>query len=124
MPPTAHRVNGSGWPGNVPGARGGAVIPLRFRRCPGRPFSTHCAYAVSKLSQLTARPEVSGGKSIIQDMWISVEMILSLLTQDFPPGEILDDYPDLEPDDIRACTACGHAVIAGDTLAAVSVGEP
>ena len=93
MPPTAHRVNDIGRPGNVPGARGGAVIPLRFRRCPGRPFSTHCAYAVSKLSQLTARPEVSGGKPIIQDMWISVELILSLLTQDFPPGEILTANP-------------------------------
>ena len=53
-----------------------------------------------------------------------MEMILSLLTQDFSPGEILDDYPDLEPDDIRACTAYAHAVIAGDTPAAVSVGEP
>ena len=40
------------------------------------------------------------------------------------PARPLDDYPDLEPDDIRACTAYAHAVIAGDTPAAVSVGEP
>ena len=35
--------------------------------------------------------------------------------------EILDDYPKLEADDVRACIAYAHAVIADDTLAAVSV---
>ena len=37
---------------------------------------------------------------------------------------ILDEYPELEPEDIRACVAYAHAVIAGDTLSAVSVPEP
>ena len=37
---------------------------------------------------------------------------------------ILDDYPGLEPDDIRVCTAYAHAVIARDTLATISVAEP
>ena len=73
------------------------------------------------LKRITARPDVSGGKPIVRDMRISVELILSLLTQGVTPEAILDDYPDLELDDIRACTAYAHAVIAGDTLAAVSV---
>ncbi len=30
----------------------------------------------------------------------------------------------LDPDDIRACTAYAHAVIARDTLATISVAEP
>ena len=38
-------------------------------------------------------------------------------------GELLDDYPGLEPEDIRACIAYAHTVISGDTLAAVSVAE-
>ena len=54
-------------------------------------------------------------------MRISVELILSLLAQGVSHGAILDDYPDLESEDIRACNAYAHAVIAGDTLAAVSV---
>ena len=62
-----------------------------------------------------------GGKPIIRDMRISVELILSLLAQGVSHGAILDDYPDLESEDIRACNAYAHAVIAGDTLAAVSV---
>ena len=54
-------------------------------------------------------------------MRFSVETILSLLAQGASAEEILDDYPKLEQDDIRACIAYAHAVIAGDTLAAVSV---
>ena len=73
------------------------------------------------LKRITARPDVFGGKPIVRDMRISVELILSLLTQGVSPEGILDDYPDLELDDIRACTAYAHAVIAGDTLASISV---
>ena len=76
------------------------------------------------LGRITARADVFGGKPIIRDMRISVEMILSLLTQGVSPEAILGDYPDLELDDIRACTAYAHAVISGDTLASVPVGEP
>lgn len=65
-----------------------------------------------------------GGKPIVRDMRISVELVLSLLAQGVTPEAILDDLPDLEPDDIRVCTAYAHAVIARDTLSAVTVGEP
>ena len=75
------------------------------------------------LSRITARPDIFGGKPIIQDMRISVELILSLLSQGVSPNEILDDYPDLEPEDICACTAYAHAVIANETLSTVSVAE-
>ena len=54
-------------------------------------------------------------------MRISVELILSLLAQGVTPEAIIDDYPDLTVEDIRACLAYAHAVIAGDTLDAVTV---
>lgn len=75
------------------------------------------------LKRITARPDVFGGKPIIRDMRISVELILSLLSQGATTDELLDDYPGLEPEDIRACVAYAHAVIARDTLATVSVAE-
>ena len=75
------------------------------------------------LERITARPDVFGGKPIIRDMRISVELILSLLSQGASQEELLDDYPGLEPEDIRACIAYAHTVIAGDTLASVSVAE-
>jgi uncharacterized protein (DUF433 family) len=54
-------------------------------------------------------------------MRISVELILGLLAQGESWESILDDYPDLEPDDIRACLAYAHAVIAHDSLDTVQV---
>ena len=71
------------------------------------------------LRRITARPDVFGGKPIIRDLRVSVELVLGLLTQGVSPEAILEDYPGLELDDIRACTAYSHAVIAGDTLAPV-----
>ena len=76
------------------------------------------------LERISARPDVFGGKPIIRDMRISVEFVLSLLSQGATQDELLDDYPGLEPEDIRACIAYARAVIARDTLAAVSVGGP
>ena len=76
------------------------------------------------LKRITARPDVFGGKPIIRDMCISVELILSLLAQRISPEAILDDYPDLELDDIRACTTYAHAVIARDTQATISIADP
>lgn len=54
-------------------------------------------------------------------MRISVEFILSLLAQGETVQGILSDYPDLVPEDIRACLAYAHAVIAHDSLDAVRV---
>lgn len=73
------------------------------------------------LKRITVRPEVFGGKPIIRDMRISVELILSLLAQGETTKTILKDYPDLEPDDILACIAYAHAVIAHDKLDVISV---
>jgi len=73
------------------------------------------------LARITADPEIFGGKPIIRGMRISVELILSLLAQGETDDEILADYPDLEPEDIRACLAYARAAIANDTLEAVRV---
>ena len=73
------------------------------------------------LKRITADPAVFGGKPIVHGMRISVELILSLMAQGVSPEEILDDYPDLEVEDIRACLAYTHAVIAEDSLDSVGV---
>ena len=75
------------------------------------------------LKRVTADPEIFAGKPIIRGLRISVESILSRLTQGETVEEILGDYPDLEPDDIRACLAYAHAVIAHDSLDAVRIAE-
>ncbi len=73
------------------------------------------------LDRITADPEIFGGKPIIRGMRISVELILSLLAQGVALDEILCDYPDLVAEDVRACIAYAHAVIANDSLEAGQV---
>ncbi|MBE7505161.1 MAG: DUF433 domain-containing protein [Planctomycetia bacterium] len=73
------------------------------------------------LERITSRPDVFGGKPIVRDMRISVELILSLLAQGETVETLLGDYPDLKPEDIQACLAYAHAVIANDSLDCVRV---
>ncbi|MEM8961415.1 MAG: DUF433 domain-containing protein [Acidobacteriota bacterium] len=75
------------------------------------------------LNRITSDPAIFGGKPIIRGMRISVELIISLLAQGESEADLLDDYPDLEPDDIRACMAYAHAIIANDSLAAVRIAD-
>lgn len=74
------------------------------------------------LKRITVNPEIFGGKPIIRGMRISVELVVSLLAQGDTVEEILADYPDLTREDIQACLAYAHAVIANDSLDAVRVG--
>ena len=73
------------------------------------------------LKRITARPDVFGGKPIIRDMRLSVELILSLMAQGLSSEELMKEYPELEPDDIRACVAYAYAVISGNPLPAISI---
>lgn len=73
------------------------------------------------IARITARPDVFGGKPIIRDLRISVEMVLSLLAQGETQDAILGDYPGLEQADINACLAYAHAVIAGDRIDRIAV---
>ena len=73
------------------------------------------------LKRITVNPEIFGGKPIIRGMRNSVEFILGLLAQGETENSILADYPDLASEDLRACLAYAHAVIAQDSLDAVQV---
>jgi len=73
------------------------------------------------LKRITVNPDIFSGKPIIRGMRISVELILSLLAQGETIEGLLEDYPELEPEDIRACLSYAHAVIAHDTLDEVEI---
>ena len=76
------------------------------------------------LERVTSNPVIFGGKPIVRGMRISVELILSLLSQGETTESILVDYPDLRREDILACLAYAKAVIANDALDAVRVEGP
>jgi uncharacterized protein (DUF433 family) len=73
------------------------------------------------LKRITVNPAIFGGKPIIRGMRISVELIIALLAAGETTESLLENYPDLEPDDIRACLAYAYARIAGERLDAVEI---
>lgn len=55
------------------------------------------------LNRITINPDICHGKPTIRNMRYPVEMILDLLSSGMSYQEIIDDYPAIEMDDIRAC---------------------
>ena len=54
-------------------------------------------------SRITYNPLQCGGKPCVRGMRIRVADILQMLGEGVSIEEILQDFPDLEQDDIRAC---------------------
>ncbi len=55
------------------------------------------------LERITQTPGKCGGRPCIRGMRIRVVDILETLADGVAADEILEDFPDLEPADIRAC---------------------
>ncbi len=54
---------------------------------------------------VTIEPGKRGGKPCIRGLRITVYDVLEYLESGMSEAEILADFPDLTPDDIRACLA-------------------
>jgi uncharacterized protein (DUF433 family) len=50
--------------------------------------------------RITFDPQVMGGRACIRGMRITVSLILNLVASGASTGEIVDEYPDLEPEDV------------------------
>ncbi len=61
------------------------------------------------LTRISVDPAVCFGKPCIRGHRIWVSLVLDLLAAGSTVDEILDDYPDIEEADIRACIAYGAA---------------
>jgi len=68
------------------------------------------------LERITFNKEVLAGKPLIRGLRISVDMILELLAKGATRQEILEDYPELEPNDIQAALFYAHHLVAGETV--------
>ena len=55
------------------------------------------------LSRITVDPAVLMGKPVIRGLRISVDHIIRSLAADISTKDLLEDYPDLEREDIQAC---------------------
>jgi uncharacterized protein (DUF433 family) len=57
------------------------------------------------MERITIDPGQCGGRPCIRGMRIRVKAVLDMLASGATEAEILEDYPDLEAEDFRACYA-------------------
>jgi uncharacterized protein (DUF433 family) len=60
--------------------------------------------------------QVLVGKPTVRGTRIAVELIIDLLAQGWTQEQLLDSYPSLTPDDIRACLAYASEVLHSERV--------
>jgi len=55
--------------------------------------------------RIAADPKVLVGKPVVKGTRISVELVIDLLAAGWTQEQILDSYPNLTAEDVRACLA-------------------
>ena len=64
---------------------------------------THLCYMSELLSRITSDADKFGGKPCIRGMRIRVVDVLELLATGMSQQQLLEEHPDLEADDVKAC---------------------
>ncbi len=67
-------------------------------------------------ARIEINPQVMMGKPVIRGTRIPVELILRKLAEGETQAELLEDYPHLTPEDIRAAIAYGAASVAHEEV--------
>jgi uncharacterized protein (DUF433 family) len=65
-------------------------------------------------------PAIMMGKPVIRGTRITVELVLRKLAEGTSEGELLEDYPHLTIEDIRAAVAYGAASVAHEEVVLLS----
>jgi len=52
-------------------------------------------------NRITFDPQIMGGQACVRGMRIPVALVINLIAHGKQPGEIIEEYPDLEPEDIQ-----------------------
>lgn len=60
---------------------------------------------MADLSRITLEPGKRGGRPCVRGLRISVYDVLAMLAENMSEAEIIEDFPELETADIRACLA-------------------
>ena len=61
-------------------------------------------------------PRILVGKPIVKGTRISVELVIDLLAAGWTHEQILDSYPGLKVDDVRACLAYASELLHGEKV--------
>ena len=67
--------------------------------------------------RIAVNPQIHFGKPCVAGTRIPVQSVLELVRENLPFADIIRDYyPDLEPDDIRACVQYAIDVVAVEDI--------
>jgi uncharacterized protein (DUF433 family) len=67
--------------------------------------------------RIVVNPQIHFGKPCVSGTRIPVQSVLELVREGLPFAEIIQNYyPDLEPDDIRACIQYAMDVVAAEDI--------
>ena len=61
--------------------------------------------------RITFDPTVMGGRACIRGMRMTVSLVVNLFANGMSADEIVREYPDLEPEDIREALAYASALL-------------
>ena len=70
----------------------------------------------SLLRRILVDPEVFSGKPILRGMRVAVEHVLGWLAAGATVAEILEEVPELEADDVRACLVYAARTVANERI--------
>lgn len=68
------------------------------------------------INRITVDPDKMAGKPVIRGLRITVEQIIQALARGVSTRELLDDYPELETEDIHAVLAYAAQLIAEERV--------
>ncbi len=74
------------------------------------------------LNRITVDPDVMVGKPTIRNLRITVEQILKALAGGLTVEELLEDYPELEKEDIRAVLLYVSELVSDEQVFALNKG--
>jgi uncharacterized protein (DUF433 family) len=68
------------------------------------------------LERITVNPKIFGGKPVIRGHRLAVEHVLGMLAAGDTPETILQGYPWLEQDDIKACLIYARRLVGHERV--------
>lgn len=73
------------------------------------------------LDRITINPKVMVGKPTIRGLRITVEQILKAIANGVSTQELLEDYPELEPEDIHAVLSYATELVSEEQVSPLAV---
>ena len=68
------------------------------------------------LERITFNPNIFGGKPIVRGRRLAVEHVLGMMAAGDTTETLLNTYPRLEADDIRACLLYARKIVADERV--------